>query len=203
VPEARRFPVSALRAALDAVDIPDPYAITGPAAVLVLVAEQAGQPRVLLIERPQHLPRHPGQIACPGGRFEPEDVTLWRTALREAEEEVGISPAVVERVGLLRPVRIRVSGFTLVPCVGYTPTVPALVPAAGEVARVLWVPLDELRQSRRYESWGTDASGRVRRGPAFRLPDARVWGATAIVLAELLERVDAIEREAGESTTPP
>lgn len=194
MPGAKRFPVSALRAVLADVPLPNPLAIAGPAAVLVLVAEQDGEPHVLLIERPKHLRRHPGQIACPGGRFEPEDGTLWRTALREAEEEVGIDPATVEQVGLLRPVTIRVSGFTLVPCVGYMARVPTLTPDAEEVARILWVPLERLRECRRQESWGTDASGRARRGPVFRLPEARVWGATAMVLAELLERLEALDQ---------
>jgi 8-oxo-dGTP pyrophosphatase MutT (NUDIX family) len=171
-----------------------------PAAVLVLLTVTDGRAEVLLIRRPAHLRHHAGQMACPGGSREAGDATLWETAIREAEEEVAVSREAVTRVGPLPAVDIRVSGFTVVPWVGWTPARPALVPAAAEVAEVLWVPLDLLRRVYR-RAWRQRGDLRFET-PEFSLPQGVVWGATGRMLEQLFERFPveeqrSLEREAG------
>jgi 8-oxo-dGTP pyrophosphatase MutT (NUDIX family) len=164
----------------------DPGTLRRPAAVLVLLAPVGGEASVLLTVRPGHLSRHPGQVACPGGGYEPTDGSLWETALREAREEVGLNAGDVAVVGQLSPVFIGVSGFTLVPWVGAADRRPALEPAPAEVERVFWVPLARLAAVRRQTMYARGGDGVPRWYPEFPLPEATVWGATALVLDELL-----------------
>jgi 8-oxo-dGTP pyrophosphatase MutT (NUDIX family) len=155
-----------------------------PAAVLVPVVPGADDVDVLLIRRPDDLHEHAGQMACPGGSWDATDPTLWATALREAEEEVGIPPGAVACVGPLPAVYIPRTRFTLVPFVGWLARRPVLRPEPREVAAAFWVPLGALRRTRR-------TVVRVRGGvtgpfPEFELAEGRVWGATAIFLDALL-----------------
>jgi 8-oxo-dGTP pyrophosphatase MutT (NUDIX family) len=199
MPDLRGLPPSLERLAQrlgGAADVP-----TGrPAAVLVLLTVTEGRAEVLLIRRPTHLRHHAGQMACPGGSRETGDATLWETALREAEEEVAVDPAAVTRVGALPPVDIRVSGFTVVPWVAWTPARPPLTPAVAEVAEILWVPLDVLRRVYR-RAWRQRGDLRFET-PEFSLPQGVVWGATGRMLEQLFERFPVeeqrmLEREAG------
>lgn len=169
------------------------------AAVLVLLTVEAGRAEVLLIRRPEHLRHHADQMACPGGAREPQDRTLWDTALRETREEVGIRREQVARVGLLPRIHIAVSGFTVSPWVGWTPARPLLRPAAGEVAGVLWVPLGDLRRVYR-RAWRGQGPTRFL-SPEFPVAGVVVWGATGRMLEALLERLspaaqDRLEQEA-------
>jgi 8-oxo-dGTP pyrophosphatase MutT (NUDIX family) len=177
--------LSDLRSRLRTRDPAEAGALRRPAAILVLLSLVDGKPAVLLTVRSSQLSRHAGQVACPGGAYDPSDRTLWDTALREAAEEVGIVPAAVETVGQLSPHYIRVSGFTLVPWVGFVATPPPLKLAPSEVERVFWVTLERLWAHREVRPW--PAEGPVQAWyPEFPIEEARVWGATAIVLDELL-----------------
>jgi 8-oxo-dGTP pyrophosphatase MutT (NUDIX family) len=175
-----------------------------PAAVLVPLVAGADDVEVLLIRRPDDLHEHAGQMACPGGSWDPTDASLWVTALREAREEVGIAPEAVAYVGPLPAVYIPRTRFTLVPFVGWLDRRPLLVPAPREVAAAIWVPIGTLRRVRR-------TVVRTRGGvtgpfPEFDLPEGRVWGATAIFLdvllatwpeAEIRTLVDTVGRPGG------
>jgi 8-oxo-dGTP pyrophosphatase MutT (NUDIX family) len=158
-------------------------------AVLVLWHPAAGQWNVVLTVRTDHLPSHAGQISFPGGRIEPGE-SPEQAALREYEEELG-SPGTCELLGRLPDVHVFASNFLVTPVVAITSDKPLFVPNANEVADVVDLPLSVL----------TDRSHRGRheivRGPlCFETPhlqvgDRHLWGATWIILGELLQRMEA------------
>jgi 8-oxo-dGTP pyrophosphatase MutT (NUDIX family) len=167
---------------------PQPEELAGPSAVLVLLAPVDGVLKVLLIQRAAALRHHAGQMAFVGGGFEPGDDTLWGTALREAREEVGLDAATVDElrpIGILTPVAIAVSGYTVLPWVALASAVPVLAADVREVARVLWASVDELVQCEALVP-RPRAGGPPQLWPEFVLPVGRVWGATALMLDELL-----------------
>jgi 8-oxo-dGTP pyrophosphatase MutT (NUDIX family) len=155
------------------------------AAALMLIYPGERGPSIPLTVRASGLARHAGQISLPGGAADLGE-TLAETAVREAQEEIGIDPASVDVLGELTPVWVLVSGFTLHPVVAVTHERPTFVPAAGEVAEILEVSLEDLRDASRIRR-GT----RVREGvaveyPYFDLLGHQVWGATAMILGEFI-----------------
>lgn len=156
-----------------------------PAAVLVLLFARDDVPHIVLTVRGAGLPHHADQISLPGGRPEPGE-SPEATALREAAEEIGLDPAGVAIAGRLTPVHIPVSGFTVQAVVGIAAGSPSFVATPGEVAEVIEVPLATLADPVSLRV------GRRRRGgveidaPYFVVGDHQVWGATAMILGELL-----------------
>jgi 8-oxo-dGTP pyrophosphatase MutT (NUDIX family) len=145
----------------------------------------AGKAHIILTVRAHGLGRHGGQVSLPGGVVEPGE-TFEQAALREAHEEIGLSPQVVRILGALTPLEIPVSGFRLHPIVGVTVTRPTLSPAAGEVARILEVAIDDLRDPQRLRHVRQERDGVALTIPGFHIGDQEIWGATAMVLAEFL-----------------
>jgi 8-oxo-dGTP pyrophosphatase MutT (NUDIX family) len=129
--------------------------------------------------------RHGGQVSMPGGGVEPGE-TFEQAALREAHEEVGLAQEEVEILGALTPIDIHVSGFRLHPIVAAAAHRPALRPADAEVARILEVDLDNLldRETIAWRPMMRDNT--TRNVPVIPVGGAEIWGATAMVLAELL-----------------
>jgi 8-oxo-dGTP pyrophosphatase MutT (NUDIX family) len=163
-----------------------------PSAVLFLLFGNEAAPNLLLIQRTADGRAHSGQISAPGGRWEPADADLRTTALRETEEEVGIAPKDVDVLGSLTPLYIPISNFLVHPFVGYAPVLPTLSPSAHEVHRTLEVSLDTLFNPATKiitEVRPISAPGLVLNVPAYRLEDSDsiIWGATAMMLAELEE----------------
>jgi 8-oxo-dGTP pyrophosphatase MutT (NUDIX family) len=128
-------------------------------------------------------------VSLPGGVIEPGE-TYEEAALREAHEEVGLSTAGVRRLGVLSPIDITVSGFRLHPVLGATDGKPALQPSDGEVARIIEPPLTHLMDPERI-AWRTmpRETGPLE-FPVFLVEGVEIWGATAMVLAELLTMLD-------------
>jgi 8-oxo-dGTP pyrophosphatase MutT (NUDIX family) len=155
------------------------------AAALLLIYPGAGGPAVPLTVRASGLARHAGQISLPGGAADPGE-TLAETALREAQEEIGIDPSSVQVLGELTPVHVLVSGFTLHPIVGVTHVRPSFEPAAGEVAEILEVSMDHLRDASRIRRGTRLREGVAVEYPYFDLLGHQVWGATAMVLGEFV-----------------
>ena len=153
------------------------------AAVLVALSDEQ-RPNVLLGRRGTHLTHHPGEIAFPGGKREPEDNTPWMTAKREAHEEVGITAAQVHPLGELQPLITR-TGFEVHPCVARIPVGLDLVVDPSEFDSVFTQPLERFadRQLFRLETFEVD--GRERRVPHYQMEGDNIWGVTAAVLAML------------------
>jgi 8-oxo-dGTP pyrophosphatase MutT (NUDIX family) len=158
-------------------------------AALLLVYPIDGDAHVLLTVRAAGLRQHTGQVSFPGGSVDPHE-SLERAALREASEEVGIPPAAVRVLGRLSPLHIPVSGYRLHPVVGITDDRPSFMAAEWEVARILEVPIDLLtdpsivgRETQRRELAGEIYDVEI---PYFFVDGHKVWGATAMALAEFL-----------------
>jgi 8-oxo-dGTP pyrophosphatase MutT (NUDIX family) len=154
------------------------------AAGLLLVYPIDGRAHIVLTVRADTL-RHGGQVSMPGGVAEPGE-TYEQAALREAEEEVGLVSTTVRVLGALTPLDIPASGFRLHPIVGVVEDRPTLTPADGEVARILEVGVSALLDPAHRGKISIVRSDRTVMAPAFRIGNAEVWGATAMVLAEFL-----------------
>jgi 8-oxo-dGTP pyrophosphatase MutT (NUDIX family) len=156
-----------------------------PGAALLLLYPKGGLSHMVLTVREDDLPQHAGQVSLPGGAVEGEE-TIAETALRESEEETGIDPAHVGVVGCLSPLHIPVSGFILHPVIGTTDDRPDLRPQRGEVAQILEVPLDNLADPSRQAIEHRTIANREYVIPFIEIGGFKVWGATAMVLAEFL-----------------
>lgn len=172
-----------------------------PAAVLMLFADGPNGPDVLLTLRASTLRAHAGQIAFPGGSSDPGDADAVATALREAEEEVGLDPAEVQVFGQLPTLWLPPNNFAVTTVLGYWPEPRDLPPAdTREVAAVFRVPIAELMEpANRY----TVVHPSGWRGPAFTVAsDMPLWGFTAGVVSRLFAQV-GWEREWDDSVTRP
>jgi 8-oxo-dGTP pyrophosphatase MutT (NUDIX family) len=155
--------------------------------VLLALADGPDGPEVLLTRRSWELRHHRGEISFPGGRIDPGE-TPTDTALREAHEEVGLDPGSVEVRGELTHLNTVVSRSYIVPKVATVDARHELTGRTMEVDRVMWVPLSELTRPDTYRSevWGIGPGDRTLH--FFHLDDETVWGATARILVDLLER---------------
>jgi 8-oxo-dGTP pyrophosphatase MutT (NUDIX family) len=155
-------------------------------AVLVpLVIPAPGHdPEVLFTVRTASLPTHAGQVAFPGGKREPSDLSLDHTALRESQEELGILAEQVELLGQLDDMPTPM-GFNITPVVGLLRGPLSLVPHPGEVAATFTVPLFEL-PSRYQEGGKAEWRGHIYTMHEFTHPQHRIWGATAAMTLQLL-----------------
>ncbi len=159
-------------------------------AVLIALADGEQGAEVLLTRRSRHMRNHKSEISFPGGRMDPGE-TPAQTALREAHEEVGLDPALVTLFAELDQLSTVVSRSDIVPLVGRLPRIIPLGPASPEVERVFWLPLAELVRPDTYHSerWGRTPTDRLLH--FFELEDETVWGATALMLVDLLTRIGA------------
>lgn len=164
-------------------------------SVLLLLYCYQDELCLLLTRRRDDLNHHAGQVSFPGGRQE-EGETFLQTALREAEEEVGIRPSTLTILGQLTPIYIIPSDFYVYPFVAWCADKqrPAFYPSLTEVAELLEVPLAHLLDptNRHEEPW--NFRGFEMSVPFYLVNGHKVWGATAMMLSELLERLRAIRR---------
>jgi len=158
-----------------------------PAAVLVAVTDRP-EPGVILTQRTAHMRRHPGQIAFPGGRIDPEDESIVAAALREAEEEIGLPRDCVEVIGETDSYRT-ITGFQVTPVIGVVPPDLQLVPHVEEVADLFEVPLAFLMEPGNYLEQAVEWQGRQRRYHEIMWGERRIWGATAAMLINLARRL--------------
>jgi 8-oxo-dGTP pyrophosphatase MutT (NUDIX family) len=172
--------------------VPPPGAGSRRAAVLVPILIEGEDARVVYTVRKDDLADHAGQISFPGGSIEAHDGSLLETALREAEEEIDLSPELVEVVGELEEMYIPPSNFRVSPFVGLLPPEAEMVLAPDEVEEIFTVSLSTLTAPETFRKvlWRRD--GRDYQVPVFALegPVGRnIWGATAAMTAALLARL--------------
>lgn len=156
------------------------------AAVLFTVVLRVPEPSVLLTRRAEHLKDHPGQISFPGGRVEAGDASPAHTALREAEEEIGLSPGRVEVIGYL-PDYLTVTGFRVTPVVALVTPPFELRLDPVEVAEVFEVPLPFLMNPANHQSHSAFYRGKMRPYLAMPYEDYFIWGATAGIIGTLAQ----------------
>jgi 8-oxo-dGTP pyrophosphatase MutT (NUDIX family) len=159
------------------------------AAVLVPLYLDGGDLHAVFTRRRDDLRRHAGEISFPGGRQDDDESDLRQTALREAEEEIGLSPGDVELIGALQPTPTIATNYAVYPFVGLIEPGRQWRPSEAEVAAVLEFPLPRLRA-------GYARRRLLRRGVPFRtdvycVDEHLIWGATARIVGDLLERVPA------------
>ncbi|MBR9919890.1 MAG: CoA pyrophosphatase [Bacteroidetes bacterium] len=164
------------------------------AGVMALFYPKQEDWHLVLIERTSRNPndRHGGQVSFPGGKHEPEDQDLRQTALRETEEEIGVGAKDIEVLGKLTELYIPVSHFQVHPYVGLLPYQASFDPQEEEVESILEVPVNHLLDPKRRLT--TDLKVRenmiLKRVPYFELEDKIVWGATAMMLNELIHIIN-------------
>lgn len=157
-----------------------------PASVLIPIVDREAGPTMLLTRRTDHLHHHPGQISFPGGRADEGDVSTIDTALRETEEEIGLSRQHVDVIGTL-PDYITATGYQVTPVVSIVPSTIVLTPDPFEVAEVLEVPLSFLMDGANHQRrFGVFPNGLGRR-TFYAIPYQHyfIWGATAGMLRNL------------------
>ncbi|WP_043816151.1 CoA pyrophosphatase, partial [Rubrivivax gelatinosus] len=154
------------------------------AAVLVPIVDRGDAATVLLTRRTEHLRDHAGQISFPGGRVEPEDADAAATALREAEEEVGLARARIEVIGQL-PTYTTVTHFVVTPVVAIVTPPFELTLDAFEVAAAFEVPLAFLMDPANHRRHVFEAAGASRQFLSMPWGEHFIWGATAAMLRNL------------------
>ena len=175
-------------------DLLDPDAASIAAAVLVGLVPRAEGVQVLLTRRNDDMRHHPGQVSFPGGRIESGDADPAAAAIREAGEEIGLTPSQVTSLGYLDPLAT-ITGFRVLPLVALITPDYVADPDPREVAEVFEVPLTYLLAPENLLRVAIDAGGRPRRVLEFvdrGIPGQRIWGATASILFNLGERMRSV-----------
>jgi len=156
------------------------------AGVMILLYPRDGRPHLVFIRRTEGVEHHKHQISFPGGRIDPgEDFT--RAALRETEEEIGVPSGRIRVIGRLTPLFIPPSNYCIYPVVGLAAETPSFRADPGEVEEVIEVPLQALLDPAAVKSERHEVMGRLRDIPFYAFGPHKIWGATAMVLAEFLE----------------
>ena len=161
------------------------------AGVMLLIYLKNEEPCIVLTRRTSMVLRHKDQIGFPGGQFEGSEDAVG-AALRETSEEIGVPPGRIEIAGTLTPLYIPPSNFCIYPVVGTAQGDLAFTPERSEVAEILEVPLARLTDpaSARTEPW--ELAGRAVDVPYYAFGKDKIWGATAMVLAEFLALLKAV-----------
>ncbi|MEY3643711.1 MAG: hypothetical protein RLZZ207_405 [Bacteroidota bacterium] len=159
--------------------------------VLLLFYQDHGSVYFPLIKRPHYPGVHSGQVGFPGGKMEPSDPDILFTALREAEEEIGINASKVEVLGQLSDLYIPTSNFLVSPVIGFVPEKPSFIPEQREVARIIATEVISLFHPEvRKQTQLAVGGGMYLDTPYFAVEEEIVWGATAMILSELIEVLD-------------
>jgi 8-oxo-dGTP pyrophosphatase MutT (NUDIX family) len=159
-----------------------------PAAVLVPVVDHAEEPTVLLTQRAQHLPDHAGQVSFPGGKIDKSDKSPLDSALREAEEEIGLDRSFVTPLGYL-DLYMTTLGYRIVPVIARVEPGFALTLNESEVDASFEVPLAYLMNQNNMQRHSREWQGMTRQYYAITFGERYIWGATAGILRNLRERI--------------
>jgi 8-oxo-dGTP pyrophosphatase MutT (NUDIX family) len=156
-----------------------------PGSVLILLYEDMGRIKFPLIRRQEYVGAHSGQISLPGGKADPGENAI-DTALREAQEEIGVDPGTVNVIGRLTEFNVVVSNILVTPVVASVATTPVFTPDQYEVHSIVYADLEDLIRDDAIQTEEIIAAGRYRlQAPHFKVQGHIVWGATAMMLNEL------------------
>lgn len=187
--DAERPTAGAHRPAASAVRAPTGEPVAAAVLVPLFLAGEPREPHVVLTRRRADLRRHAGEISFPGGRRDSEDADLEQTALREAEEEIGLSRSQVSPLGTLEPVCTFATNYIIHPFVAEIPAGVAWRPSAREVDAVLELPLSAVRAGARRVP--IERRGITFETDAYVVGEHLIWGATARILELLLDQLGA------------
>lgn len=161
------------------------------AAVLILFYPVIEKPHLIFIERSMYGGIHSGQISFPGGQFENQDNSLIQTALRETEEEIGIKASSITTIGNLSHIFIQPSNFYVLPVVAYLNDIPDFIIDKKEVSKVLNFSWDQLTDKNNIINSDIQVRGTILRDvPCFQINNFVIWGATAMMLRELIDVIE-------------
>jgi len=160
-----------------------------PSSVLLLLFPEGEQIYICLIKRPSTMRHHPGQISFPGGKIEKQDRSAEMAALREAQEEVGIDPSLVEILGKLSELYVEVSKFSIQPFVAWTDHKPDFLLNAEEVEELILFPLTDFAVNETIMETDLETVRGLLRVKYYPFNSEIIWGATAMILSELIEIV--------------
>ena len=148
----------------------------------------AGGLQVLLTKRASHLKHHPSQISFPGGKVEHTDINLTHTALREAQEEIGLNPENVNVIGQLPSYEI-ISGYQVTPIIAIVDSVQSYIKDKNEVDEIFHVPLQHFLQDENHLIVDSYRHGRRHNVHFYPYKHYNIWGATAAMMKDLVNRI--------------
>ncbi|MEI6141363.1 MAG: CoA pyrophosphatase [Mariniphaga sp.] len=156
-------------------------------SVLMLLFPENGSLNTCMIRRPTTMRNHGGQVAFPGGRFEPSDITLQQTALRESFEEIGTDRNKIELIGELSPLYVQVSNFTIHPFIGWCDIVPIFKTDNQEVEELYIIPVSKFVDHTSPHLQSVNTIYGQMEVPGFYIDNLFIWGATAMIVSEFNE----------------
>ena len=156
-------------------------------SVLILLFPDGDKLFTCLMKRPTTMKHHPGQISFPGGKVEKSDVSAEMTALREADEELGIDPSNVEILGKLSDLYVEVSKFSIQPFIAWTDSMPDFEIEPEEVEELILFPVSDFIFEDTIPETEIQTSIGLLTVKYFPCKEGKIWGATAMILAELIE----------------
>lgn len=168
---------------------------TRQSAVLILLFPVNGKISTVFIKRQVYDGPHSGQVSFPGGKFDKTDISLIHTALREAQEEIGINSTVVQIIGTISPLYIPVSNMMVTPVVGFMETMPDILLNQQEVEYTITVALEELTEPTNKCVKIITSHGKSITAPYYNVSNEMVWGATAMILSEFLELITRVQKK--------
>ncbi len=158
-------------------------------AVMALLYPRNNDITLALTERTAHLGNHGGQISLPGGRIEADDASPWDAAVRETNEEIGVNLTGNAPWAALRPIYVAASRYYVTAFVAYSPEYPEFRLNPNEVASLVEVPLSALMQESAFRTGERDNQGETVLEGFFQFESHKIWGATAVLLDQLLSRI--------------
>jgi 8-oxo-dGTP pyrophosphatase MutT (NUDIX family) len=177
---------------------PPPGVTARPGAVMALMYPRDDGLALALTERTAHLGNHAGQISLPGGRIEPTDISPWHAAVRETYEEIGVDLSGSLPWARLERIYVAASRFYVIAFVSYAPERPAFTLDPHEVASLVEVPLAVLMEEGTFRRGERDYEGHTILEGFFQFQSYKIWGATAVLLDQLVARINlGLELSAG------
>lgn len=156
-------------------------------SVLLLVYPEGEQLYICLTKRPTTMKNHPGQISFPGGKVEDDDISAEAAALREAQEEVGVDPSSFEVLGKLSDLYVEVSKFSIQPFLAWADKKPDFEVNESEVEALILLPLTDFVRLEQVSEVELETITGMLRVKCYPYRNERIWGATAMILTELIE----------------